>query len=103
MKGANARGVGANDVFTALVLPAGSVGIFLDVVKPVGTNVSFEPTPTTLLRTLRLDGCVRKRLCHDLLLIFVDNVAHPLGADYFNRITVFLQQTDKFIRTPDSF
>ena len=46
---------------------------------------------------------VRKRLCHDLLLIFVDNVAHSLGADYFNRITVFLQQTDEFIRTPDSF
>ena len=34
------------DVFTALALPAGSVGIFLGVVKPVGAKVSSEPNLT---------------------------------------------------------
>jgi Gpi18-like mannosyltransferase len=35
-----------------------------------------------------------KRLCHDLLLIFVDNVAHPFSANYLYRVTIFLQQGD---------
>ena len=46
MKGANTRGVGANDVFTALALPAGSVELFLGVIKPVGAKVSSEPNLT---------------------------------------------------------